>query len=65
MARHRAMSSLKTLPHQSVRVLNIQGCLCAIAGKYAKAARFFALALEKDTGNKLAAAGLIAVCGRD
>ncbi|MCL2107602.1 MAG: hypothetical protein FWH26_11175 [Oscillospiraceae bacterium] len=56
--RRKAMRLLKGLHRQSVRSLNMQGCLCAIDGKYRKAARFFALALEKDRGSGLAAAGL-------
>ena len=45
-------------PHQSVRILNIRGCIYACAKRYGKAAREFSQALEKDKGNKLAAAGL-------
>jgi len=64
IARRRAMSFLGSLPHQSVNILNIQGLICAIAGKYRKSAVFFAAALEKDKGNKLAADGLSAVLKR-
>jgi tetratricopeptide (TPR) repeat protein len=46
------------IPHQSVSVLNIQACLFAVAKRYKTAARFFAKALEKDRGSRLASAGL-------
>jgi len=54
----KAVRLANDIPHRSVRVLNIQGCLYARAGKYRVAARCFAEALEKDRGNHLAAAGL-------
>lgn len=50
----KAARIMRSIPHQSVRVLNAQGCLFAAAGRYAKAERFFAKALEKDRGNSLA-----------
>jgi tetratricopeptide (TPR) repeat protein len=44
--------------HRSVRLLNIQGCLWALAKRYAPAADCFAGALAKDRGNTLAADAL-------
>jgi tetratricopeptide (TPR) repeat protein len=44
--------------HQSVRLLNIRGCLWALAKRYALAAECFAKALTKDRGNVLAADAL-------
>jgi len=49
-----------SIEHQSVRVLNMQGCIYACAKRYSTAARFFARALEKDHGNQLATDGLVA-----
>jgi tetratricopeptide (TPR) repeat protein len=43
-----------TASHQSVRLLNIQGCLWALAKRYALAADCFTRALAKDRGNILA-----------
>jgi hypothetical protein len=43
---------------QTVRLLNIQGCLWALAKRYAFAADCFAGALAKDRGNALAAEAL-------
>jgi hypothetical protein len=40
-----------TVSHQSVRLLNIQGCLWALAKCYALAADCFTRALAKDRGN--------------
>ncbi|MDR1108386.1 MAG: hypothetical protein LBL19_05065 [Spirochaetaceae bacterium] len=40
--------------HQSVRLLNIQGCLWTLAKRYTRAADCFARALAKDHGNRLA-----------
>jgi len=57
----RAARLAKSIPRQSVRILNIRGCIYACAKKYAVAAGFFAEALEKDRGNRLAAAGLVEV----
>jgi hypothetical protein len=48
----------KSAAHQSVRVLNIQGCLWALAKRYGPAADCFAKALAKDRGNVLAAQAL-------
>ena len=53
-----AAMSAHALPHQSVRVLNIQGCLWALDKDYAKGADCFALALNKDRFSRLAAEGL-------
>jgi hypothetical protein len=53
-----AAKAAKAIPRQSVRVLNIQGCLWAKAKSYAKAAGCFARALAKDSDNRLAAAAL-------
>jgi hypothetical protein len=44
--------------HQDVRLLAIQGCLWALAKRYAPAADCFTLALRKDRGNRLAARAL-------
>jgi hypothetical protein len=46
------------LPRQSARLLNIQGCLWALAKRRAAAAACFARALAKDRGNRLAAEAL-------
>jgi tetratricopeptide (TPR) repeat protein len=54
-----AARAAQALPHQSVRVLNIQGCLWALAGNRPKAAECFARALRKDRFNRLAAEGLM------
>jgi tetratricopeptide (TPR) repeat protein len=53
-----AARAVRVLPHQSVRVLNMQGCLWALAGNRPKAADCFAQALRKDRFNRLAAEGL-------
>ncbi|MDR1933732.1 MAG: hypothetical protein LBQ57_13025 [Spirochaetales bacterium] len=53
-----AARAAEALPHQSVRALNIQGCLFALAERYTKAADCFAMAREKDRGSGLAQAGL-------
>jgi tetratricopeptide (TPR) repeat protein len=45
------------LPIQSVRILNIRGCLLAAAKSYARAAACFAKALTMDRFNSLAAEG--------
>jgi tetratricopeptide (TPR) repeat protein len=47
-----------SVPGRSVRLLNIQGCLWALAKHYASATDCFAKALAKDRGNTLAAAAL-------
>ena len=56
---NKALRLIKSLPHRSVRVLNIQGCLYACAKRYGMAAQAFAEALEKDRGSQLAVNGLI------
>jgi tetratricopeptide (TPR) repeat protein len=53
-----AAGAAKNVPHQSVRLLNMQGCLWALAKRYALAADCFARALAKDRGNLLAADAL-------
>jgi hypothetical protein len=54
----RAIHKARGLSPQSVRVLNIQGCLYALRKQYGTAARFFAQALAKDRVNPLALAAL-------
>ena len=54
----RAGAVAGSIPRQSVLVLNIQGYINACAKRYDAAARFFAKALEKDSGNSTALAGL-------
>jgi tetratricopeptide (TPR) repeat protein len=53
-----AAKAAKAIPRQNVRVLNIQGCLWALAKRYARAADCFAASLAKDRGNRLAADAL-------
>jgi tetratricopeptide (TPR) repeat protein len=53
----KAEQAAQAISHQSVRVLNIRGCLLASAQRYAQAADCFATALSKDRFNRLAAAG--------
>jgi tetratricopeptide (TPR) repeat protein len=55
-----AARAARAVPVQSVRVLNIQGCLWALAGNYAEAAGCFAQALRKDRGSRIAAEALAA-----
>jgi hypothetical protein len=50
-----AAKAARIIPHQSVRLLNIQGCLWAAAKDHAKAADYFARALTRDQDNRLAA----------
>ena len=50
----KAAALLQDLPHQSVRILIMRGCIKANAGNYPAAAKLFARALEKDRGNRLA-----------
>jgi tetratricopeptide (TPR) repeat protein len=45
-----ALKAAEKIPHQSVRLLNIRGCILAGAKRYAEAGRLFALAEEKDRG---------------
>ncbi|MDR2210381.1 MAG: hypothetical protein LBO65_02800 [Spirochaetaceae bacterium] len=44
--------------HQTVRLLNIQGCLWALAKRYGAASDCFTQALAKDRGNALAVEAL-------
>ncbi|MDR1030936.1 MAG: hypothetical protein LBL76_08700 [Treponema sp.] len=53
-----AAKEAKRLPSQNVRLLNIQGCLWALAKQYDSALACFAGALAKDRGNLLAANAL-------
>ena len=53
-----AACAAHTLPHQNLRVFNIQGCPLALAKDYAKGADCFALALAKDRYSRLAAEGI-------
>jgi hypothetical protein len=53
-----AARAARSLPRQSVRVLNIQGCLWALANDPAKGADYFARALIKDRSNRIASEGL-------
>jgi hypothetical protein len=53
-----AALAAERIPYQSVRILNIRGCLLALAKRYAPAADCFAKALVKDRGNVLAAEAL-------
>jgi tetratricopeptide (TPR) repeat protein len=48
----------------SVRLLNIQGCLWALAKRYGPAADCFSKALAKDRGNALAAEALAEISRR-
>ncbi|MDR3320741.1 MAG: hypothetical protein LBS77_07580 [Desulfovibrio sp.] len=52
-----AEKAARALPHQSVRVLNLRGCLLAAGKRYAPAAACFAKALTLDRGSALAATG--------
>lgn len=45
-----ALKAAENIPHQSVRLLNIRGCILAGEKRYVKAGRLFALAEEKDRG---------------
>jgi tetratricopeptide (TPR) repeat protein len=49
-----AAKAAKAAPCQSVRLLNLEGCLWALAKRYEQAADCFAKALEKDRGDTLA-----------
>jgi tetratricopeptide (TPR) repeat protein len=53
-----AARTARAVRRQSVRVLNIQGCLWALAKDYTNAADCFAQTLGKDRLNPLAAEGL-------
>jgi len=49
---------LRGARHQSTRILVFRGCLAAAVKQYKDAAALFALALEKDRGNRAAGAYL-------
>jgi tetratricopeptide (TPR) repeat protein len=53
-----------TVSEQSVQLLNIQGCLWALAGRHAPAMDCFGKALAKDRGNILAADALAELARR-
>ena len=53
-----AALAAKGLSRQSVRLLNIEGCLWALAKRRGSAADCFAQALERDRGDALAAKAL-------
>jgi tetratricopeptide (TPR) repeat protein len=59
-----AARAARAIPHQSVRILNIQGCIFAGAKRYALASDCFAKALAKDRGNRLAAEALAELAPR-
>jgi tetratricopeptide (TPR) repeat protein len=56
-----AEKAAKSIPRQSVRILNIRACLLAAAKRYVGAASCFAKALAMDRGNALASEGLAEV----
>jgi tetratricopeptide (TPR) repeat protein len=56
-----AAAVAKSFSTQSVRPLNIQGCLWALANRYAQAADCFTKALAKDRGNRLATDALVEI----
>jgi hypothetical protein len=49
-----ALKTVEKIPHQSVRLLNIRGCILAGAKRYARAGKLFAAAMEKDAGSRAA-----------
>ncbi|MDR1573889.1 MAG: hypothetical protein LBS24_06225 [Clostridiales Family XIII bacterium] len=49
-----ALKAAENIPHQSVRLLNIRGCILAGAKRYAGAGKLFALAAEKDPSGRAA-----------
>jgi tetratricopeptide (TPR) repeat protein len=59
-----AAEEAKRLPCQNVLLLNIQGCLWALAKQYDSAIDCFAGALAKDRGNLLAANALVELSRR-
>jgi tetratricopeptide (TPR) repeat protein len=59
-----AALAAKALSPQTVRLLNIRGCLWALAKRYGPAADCFTKALAKDRGNALAADALVCLCPR-
>jgi tetratricopeptide (TPR) repeat protein len=54
----KAANAARELPGQNTRLLNIQGCLWALAKRHARAMDCFAEALARDRGNRLAAEAL-------
>jgi hypothetical protein len=56
-----AAKTAKSVSHQNVRLLNIQGCLWALANRYVSAADCFTNALAKDRGNRLAVDALVEI----
>ena len=60
----KAARLMKAFPRQDVYALNILGCIYACAKRYGTAARFFSQALDKDRGNRLAAAGLKSITSK-
>ena len=56
-----AAAAAKSVSPQSVRLLNIQGCLWALANRSARAADCFTKALAKDRGNRLATDALVEI----
>ena len=60
----KAARLVKSFPHQNVYALNILGCIYACAKRYGMATRFFSQALDKDRGNRLAAAGLKSITSK-
>jgi tetratricopeptide (TPR) repeat protein len=59
-----AAEEAKRLPCQNAWLLNIQGCLWALAKRYVSALDCFAGALAKDRGNLLAANALVELSRR-
>ncbi|MDR1439511.1 MAG: hypothetical protein LBJ10_05725, partial [Clostridiales bacterium] len=49
-----ALKAVEEIPHQSVRLLSIRGCILAEAGNCAKAGELFAQACERDRGGRAA-----------
>ena len=58
----KAKTRARKIQNQSVRVLNIRGCLLAASKRYGKAAKIFTRALKKDSGDKTALTGIMEVC---
>jgi tetratricopeptide (TPR) repeat protein len=59
-----AEKAARVLPRQSVRILNIRGCLLAAAKRYAASSECFAKALRMDRGNALALEGFAETSSR-
>jgi tetratricopeptide (TPR) repeat protein len=59
-----ALRAVSAIPHQSVRLLNIRGCILAGSKRYARAGRLFAQALRKDAGGRAAPEYLREAAGR-